>query len=415
FGALGAAVAGIAARIADLPGGDTKPTGGEVGTDSGARTGALLPTVSRPGAIGGPTRQPRWSQTVDDSVQIITAADGALLVAGSRLASLDAATGTPRWSTPKDKLRRNDIWSGYLPVDGGTVYEQSSGVGDLVALSAKDGTQTWSAPPPSGWYPGGLVGASADLVVLWASTTGGATTDRPGLWAADPKREAPTWSAALDAFEGVPYYNRAAKLVVVSRPKSAQLAAYRADDGGQAAWTATDPADTGGTGQGSAFATAVSGYGTTTYWATNRLYALDENGKHIWPVGLTDSGDNGAFHAVAADADTVYAAVSVTFGADVIVAYKASDGAPKWRAAWPKEFHNPSLECELALGAGNLYIVDRYSQTLVALDAATGDTVWQYHDPNPGKGDGSDDWRVAADDSHVYIAYGTTVRAFTAK
>jgi outer membrane protein assembly factor BamB len=311
-------------------------------------------------------------------------------------------------------MGRSDIWASHLPVEGDVVYEQSSHGGELVALSTKDGAQVWSAPPPSDWYPGGLVGASADLVVLWSSTTDGGT-GHPGLWAADPRHQRPAWSTAVEAFEGIPYYNEAANLVVVSRPKDAKLAAYRADDG-RLAWTADDTAvNTADQGQDSAFATALAGYGKTTYWATTRLYAVDENGKHVWPVGVTDSGDDGQFHAVIADADTVYAAGSVYLGSsDVILAYKAEDGAPLWRAAWPKEFHNPSLECEMALGGGNLYVVDRFSRTLVALDAATGKTLWQYHDPSPAKTE-DEYWYVAADDTSVYIGYGDTVRAFTAK
>lgn len=67
----------------------------------------------------------------------------------------------------------------------------------------------------------------------------------------------------------------------------------------------------------------------------------------------------------------------------------------------------------MALGGGNLYVVDRFSQTLVAMDAATGRTLWQYHDPSPAKS--HDMYWYVADDTSVYIGYDNTVRAFTAK
>ncbi|NUP52064.1 MAG: PQQ-binding-like beta-propeller repeat protein, partial [Catenulispora sp.] len=409
FGALGAAGLGVAAGIANMPGGDTKPTGGEIGTDTGADTDTVLPTVQTPGLIGGPLKPQQWSQTLPDSVQVLTATDGTVLAGGSLLTAIDGATGTPHWSAPRSELDRSDIWQSGLPVVGDTVYNQTI-KSELVALSAKNGTQSWSAPSPPTWYPGGVVGASPDLVVLWSASTDGVTNHR-GLWAADPRHEGPTWSTTVPTFDGLPYYNQDAGLVVISCPQTSQLLAYRTDDG-KAAWTAADTAGR----QDAAFATSVTGYGKNTYWATNRLYAFDENGKPLWPIGVTDSGENGMFHAVAADADTVYAAVNVVFGSDVIVAYKASDGAPVWRAAWPEQFHTPSLECEMALGGGNLYVVDRFSRTLVALDAATGRTLWQYHDPKPAaKSDGDVYWHVAADDTHAYIAYGSTVRAFTAK
>lgn len=95
-------------------------------------------------------------------------------------------------------------------------------------------------------------------------------------------------------------------------------------------------------------------------------------------------------------------------GQSVIVAYKASDGATLWRTSWPASFNTPNLECQLALGGGNLYIVDYRSGTLVCLDAKTGETKWQYHDPAT-----SDNWDVVADDQYVFIGYNSTIRAFT--
>lgn len=66
----------------------------------------------------------------------------------------------------------------------------------------------------------------------------------------------------------------------------------------------------------------------------------------------------------------------------------------------------------MALGGGNLYIVDHVSGTLVCLDAKTGETNWQFHDP--GGASVNNDWSVVADDRHVFIGYDSTVRGFVA-
>ncbi|GAA1975087.1 protein kinase domain-containing protein [Catenulispora subtropica] len=412
FGGLGLAALSIGAGIAAMPGGDTKATGGEVGKDSGADTGAELPTRKAPGLLGGPLKEPLWSQTVPSYAEILTAANGTVLVAGSGLAVLDGATGTRRWAadSPVDHTF-TELYRGSLPVAGDTVYELSYGSGELIALSTEDGTQSWSVPPPVDWLPNGLVGASSDVVVVWSSPKS-APASSSGLWAVDARSRRQTWKTPLDAFDGAPHYSEGTGLVLISQPGGYQLTAYRADTG-TLAWTAQDLSQQ--QGQDSAFATAITSHGKTVYWAANRLYALDENGHHLWPVGASEGGDRGMFHAVVADDDTVYAAAEVSLGADVITAFKASDGAPKWRAAWPKDFRNPNLECEMALGGRNLYIVDRYSQTLVALDAATGETLWQYHEKAPKDSAHDWHWHVAADDAYVYIGYASTVRAFTAR
>jgi outer membrane protein assembly factor BamB len=412
LGGLGLAVVGVGAGIAHMPGGDTKPTGGEAGEKSGADTGAELPTGRVKGALGGPLREPLWSQTVPGWAELLTAANGTLLVAGSGLTVFDAATGTRRWAADRtDPRDYSELYQGLLPVTTDTVYELTYGSGELVALSTKDGKQSWSVPPPIDWLPNGLVGASSDAVVVWSSPKS-APARASGLWAVDPRTRQQTWQTMLDHIDGVPYFSEGTGLVLISQPDAYRLTAYRADTG-TLAWNAQDPSRA--QGQQPAIATAIASRGKTVYWACTRLYALDENGHHLWPVGVTEGGENGMFHAVIADDDTVYASVDISLGTGFIAAYKASDGAPLWHAAWPSSFYTSALECEMALGAGNLYIVDRYSQTLVALDAATGETLWQYHDRTPRDREHDWSWRVAADDAYVYIGYGPTVHAFTAK
>ncbi|GAA2018638.1 hypothetical protein GCM10009839_13540 [Catenulispora yoronensis] len=407
LGALGLTAGGIALGIDKMPGGDTKPTGGEAGPRPNAASGAELPTVARPGLIGGPLKDPLWTRSVLHGVDALTAAGGLVLAGGAGIAAYDGASGEPGWSVPVDAS--GTFSESRLPVDGGTVYALTPG-GELDALSSTDATQLWSAPPPPRWVRAGLVGASPDAVVAWALSTPGGDGG-PGLWAADPKAHRPTWNTPVAPFDGMPYFSAGAGLVVVSRPNNFQLAAYSVADG-DLAWTAEDAVARSG-GRDAAFATSVAGHGATVYWATNRLYALDQHGKHLWPAGVSEGGDDGMFHAVVADDTLVYAAAEVVLGTDTIVAYGAADGALRWRASWPKQFFTPSLECEMALGGGNLYVVDRFSQTLVALDAATGRTLWQFHEKTPAKN--SDQyWHVAADSDHVYIGYGSTLRAFTA-
>lgn len=264
-------------------------------------------------------------------------------------------------------------------------------------------------PGPDSWLTRGLVGASSDVVVGW-SYTDVAQAGSGGIWGVDPHSHQLRWSTKIGGFEGAPYFCSESGLVVLSQPNSHQLTAYSTQTGSQA-WVAKDSTPSAD----AAFATAVASHGKTVYWATNRLYAFDENGHAIWPVAVTPEGGDSAFHAVIADDTTVYAA-SEDVGlssANTIAAYKASDGAPLWRTLWPKNFHDPSLECQLALGGGDLYIVDHMSGTLVCLDAKTGETNWQFHDAAASNGS-VDDWHLVANDQYVFVGYQSTVHCFTA-
>ena len=129
-------------------------------------------------------------------------------------------------------------------------------------------------------------------------------------------------------------------------------------------------------------------------------------------VGVAE-GESNVFHAVVADDDTVYAASSGALDENsVIAAYKASDGAPLWRSEWPKSYLDPALECQLALGGGNLYIADHINSALIALDTKTGEALWQFHDP--AKSTSDNPWQVVADDHYVIIGYDTPVHGFKA-
>jgi outer membrane protein assembly factor BamB len=397
LGLAGAAVAAFGVGVAEMPHGDAKTTGAE--TDDNSPT--TLPTTNSNGIMGGPAKSPLWNRT-DVYADVLALSGNTLLVQGMTLKSFDKTTGNLSWTAPPDTI--GQAYEGTLPATADTVYEISP-LGDLIAIKVADGGQSWSVPRPADWTTGGLVGASDDTVVLWSYTDAN-QAHSGGLWGVDPHSRRLRWTTPVTIGDGAPYFAADAGLILLSQPESHQLTAYDAHTGAHA-WTAKDATPNDDT----AFATAITSHGTNIYWATNRLYAFDKNGRPLWPVGVTPEGGDGAFHAVIADDDTVYAASKGVFDKDVIVAYKASDGATVWRTSWPKSFHDPNLECQLALGGGNLYIVDHRSGTLVCLDAKTGKTKWQYHDPGASP---DVNWSVVADDHYAFIGYNTTVRGFTA-
>ena len=407
FGMAGAAAAAFGVGLAKMPHGDAKTTGAE-NKDTGSTTTTGLPTTKTTGVLGGPLRDADWTGKVAGRADLLALSGSTLLVHGLGLTAFTTASGSRRWDVGSGTF--TELNDGALPATTDTVYEAAYGTGDMVAVSVATGTEAWRVPAPAAWLPRGLVGASADVAVGWSYTDSGSSgkSTAEGLWAVDAHLRRQLWDIPIGHIDGAPHYNAGTDQVLVSQPDDYQLTAYDAKTGAQA-WTAKDTSVRTGD---AAFATAITGRGTAVYWATNRLYAFDEHGQPLWRVGVSE-GEGSLFHAVIADDDAVYAASDGSMDNGMIAAYKASDGAPLWRVAWPKSvgFLNPSLECEMALGAGNLYIVDRLSGSLVAVDTKTGETRWQYHDPSADK---NDFWHVVADDRYVFIGYGTTVRGFKA-
>lgn len=401
FGLAGAAVAACGVGVAKMPHGDAKTTGAE-SNDTGSTPASGLPTTVSSGSLGGPLKNPLWSHT-GVYADFLALSGNTLLVQGTTLTAFDPAAGTQLWAVPTGTYAQlND---GVFPATADTAYETAAAGSDLVAVTVANGRQAWSVPGPANWLTRGLVGTSADMVVGW-SYIDAKQPDNDGLWGVDPQTHQLRWQTQIGAVDRAPYYSAGTGLVLLSQPHDSKLTAYSAKTGAQV-WTAKDTSPA----TDPAFATDITSHGTSVYWATNRLYAFDANGRALWPVGVTES-DGGSFHAVIADGDTVYAASNVTLGNSVIAAYRASDGGPLWRSVWPKSYLDPSLECRLALGGGNLYIADHVTGTLVALDAKTGTTLWQFHDPAAGGATSS--WQIVADDSYVFVGYGTTVHGFKA-
>ncbi|WP_194907269.1 serine/threonine-protein kinase [Catenulispora rubra] len=398
FGLAGAAVTAFGVGVAKIPHGDAKTTGAETGSTPASG----LPTTVSSGSLGGPLKNPLWSHT-GVYADFLALSGNTLLVQGTTLTAFDTAAGAQRWTVPTGTYAQlND---GVFPATADTAYETAAAGSELVAVTVANGRQAWSVPGPANWLTRGLVGASADTVVGWSYIDAN-QPDSDGLWGVDPQTHQLRWQTQIGAVDRVPYYSAGTGLVLLSQPHDSKLTAYSAKTGAQA-WTAKDASPA----TDPAFATDITSHGTSIYWATNRLYAFDANGRALWPVGVTES-DGGSFHAVIADGDTVYAASNVTFGSSVIAAYRASDGGPLWRSVWPKSYLDPSLECRLALGGGNLYIADHVTGTLVALDAKTGKTLWQFHDPAAAGANTS--WQIVADDNYVFVGYGTTVHGFKA-
>jgi outer membrane protein assembly factor BamB len=403
LGITTAAVSAFAWGVDEMPHGDGKTTGAETADDSTTTNGGGLTRPVTPGVLGGPLKNPTWSAKAASQTGLLTLSGNTLVVAGQGLTGYDTATGTPRWNVGSGTYSAPT--EGTLPTVGDTVYEAAYGSGDMVAIRADDGTVVWNVPQPPKWLPSALVGASADVVV-GLSYTDSESNSGQGLWAVDTHQTRELWHAPIGLMDGAPYYSAGTDLILLSQPESYQLTAYDAKTGREA-WNAKDTAPRSSS---PAFATAVASHGTTIYWATYQLYAYDQQGRPLWPVGVSE-GESGQFHAVLADDDTVYAAAENDAGGSVIAAYKASDGAPVWRVAWPKStnFYTAALEAQLALAGGILYVADRTDGDLIAVNAKTGETLWQFHDPDAKSGDY---WQVAADERGVYVCYGMTVRAF---
>ena len=399
FGMGGAVVAAFGVGIANIPAGDTKTTTGAETDDAGV-TG--IPTTKTNGYLGGPIQNPMWSKPGIYSA-FLALSGNTLLVQGSTLSALDTATGRQVWTVPKGTYAQ--ITDGNLSTVGGTVYETEAAGGDLVAVSVANGSEAWSTPGPPSWLTRGLLGASSDIVVGW-SYIDDAQPVREGVWGVDPQSHQLRWSTEIGARDGAPHYSADTGLVLLSNANQKKLTAYSAQTGHQV-WTAQDtsPSDT-------PIATGIGSHGKTIYWATTRLYAYDAQGHALWPTGVAN-GQDGNFHAVVADDTTVYAASTASFTENVIAAYRADDGAPLWQTSWPKNsFPDPALECLLVLSGGKLYVGEHVNGVLIALDAKTGETLWQFRDP---AGAGANvNWQIVANDQYVFAGYGTTVHGFKA-
>ncbi|WP_194893706.1 protein kinase domain-containing protein [Catenulispora pinisilvae] len=400
LGVAGAVVAAFGWGVADMPHGDTKTTGAE-SDDSGDQPG--IPTTASNGNLGGPLKGPLWSHT-SIYADFLALSGNTLLVQGTTLTAYEGDTGNERWTAPDGSFGQST--DGILPVVGDTAYETASN-GGVAAVEVEKGVQSWNSPVPASWTTRGLIGASTEMVLGW-SFIDVKQTDSNGLWGVDSSMHLASWQTPVGAIDGSPYYSADTGLILLSQPKDNQLTAYYANSGNPA-WTVKDGSQSSYT----AIATGITSHGATIYWGTNRLYAFDKSGKPVWPVGVSN-GQGGNFHAVVADDDAVYAAA--TGGSleesNVIGAYKVSDGAPLWQSAWPKnDYPNPALECQLALGGGNLYIADHNTGALIALDAKTGRTLWQFQDHAASKADA---WVVVANNAFVFVGYGTTVHGFEA-
>lgn len=402
FGLAGAAIAAFSVGVAEMPHGDTKTTGSE-SDDTGSKDVAGIPTTRTAGVLGGPLKKPLWSKT-NVSSDFLALSGNTLLVKGATLSAFDATTGKQSWTVPRETYAQSN--EGELPATTDTVYETTADGRDLAAVSVADGHEGWSVPTPASWTSRGLIGASSDMVVGW-SFVGINQPSSDGLWGVDPQSHQLRWNTTVNGIDGTPYYSADTGLVLLSRPDQNELAAYRAHDG-TPAWTAHDTSPSAD----KAFATGVTSHGKTIYWATNRLYAFDANGHAVWPTGVAN-GEDSSFNAVIADDTTVYAAATGSFTENVIAAYKAEDGAPLWRVLWPgSQGPSPALECLLALGGGNLYIADHINGVLIALDAKTGKTLWQFHDP--AAAGANVNWQIVANEQYVFAGYGMTVHGFKA-
>ena len=402
LGMAGAAVAAFSVGVAEMPHGDAKTTGSE-SNDTGSNGATGIPTTKTSGVLGGPMKSPLWSNPGTFS-DFLALSGNTLLVKGATLSAFEAATGTGAWAVPSGTYAQ--VSDGNLPATADTVYEAKATGGDLAAVNVANGAEVWSAPTPDSWLTRGLLGASSDMVVGWSyADRNKASSD--GLWGVDPQSHQLRWSTIIGSFDGAPYYSADTGLVLLSQPNENKLTAYNAQTGHEA-WTAQDTSRASDQG----LATGIASHGKTVYWATNRLYAFDAQGHAVWPVGAA-AGEDGGFHAVVADDTTVYAASTGGITDNVIAAYKAADGAPLWRTSWPKTIGpSPALECMLALGGGKLYIADHVNGVLIAVDAKTGETLWQFHDP--ASAGANVNWQIVANDQYVFAGYGTTVHAFKA-
>jgi outer membrane protein assembly factor BamB len=385
--------------------------GSKRGSGSGkpSRVDAGPSTVPTAGVLAGPAQAPLWTKTLPAGDYQVAAANGTLFVAGRQISALDGATGAQRWQSAVDM---GFVYDSAPLVAGDTLYALT-GQGDLVALGLADGAEKWrTGVPDSRWMPSGIVGVIGSVILCFGDVTGGTATTSTyslGVWAVDTVTKSIAWHASVLAkTSGNPVVAVPDAGVVVVKDVDAEvLTGYDAAHGA-VVWRLTDPRRRGSGSAGTLSPDTLTAAGKTVFWAGEQLYAVDAtNGNMLWqqPAMAEPDASIGALWT-AAGSDAVFVAGMTGTKPVGLFAYKASDGTQLWAEDGDRWF---GTQTEMARVGNVLFVTQRDTGSVFAVDAATGRTRWTFHDGNATT---DLSWPLADDGTQVFTVYGTTLRAF---
>lgn len=388
----GPVTGGMSRRRALSVFGGVAAAGGMAAGAGGLVSGASTTVPARLSARRGATARDRrpgtllWYQQAGSVVQgafgaIILAADGMVYVSsslhgevGADTCAIEAATGKVAWRT-----------RGPVPYDAGAGavfgFEITGGTAEVVALSAAAGRTTWTYDV-SGWLGddawNGYLAYAGEMVYIAPGTTKLTPGMQPAVRALDARTGRLAWAASLTSSSQYPLvadgilYAVTDGRVVALRGAAGTRLWESAPIGGINLQAVTDGVVCLGDGH-------------------NSLLVLDSaTGRQIWHLGGLHSPS-----------------VAATAG-DLIVVFQdaLSPGSTPHPTLQARYARSGKLAWNRAAGGspvtaadGVLYLLS--GQTLLAMAALTGDTLWSYPLPATALV-----WGVAADDD---VAYAYTV------
>ena len=417
------------------------------------------PTVAEAGKLGGPARAPRWSATTGDDVQWLAAAGDRVLACGDALTAYDGASGRILWTSTDAAMPY--LYNTPPFVVGDTVYGVDDS-GRIVAVDAADGSVAWRVDQPADdWYAWGIAAVAGRFLVATgivdarsaapvgaataadnnatSSAAGGTGGTSSGSTSAPPAKDAPLsipilwivdiearrtlWAAPVGgANDPAIAFNEKAGIIGLYDERSGVLTAYDVRQGG-VRWRLTDPS---WTSDDTPYACSMAAHEDTLYLAATDLLAVDAATGTVQWKAEAPNAPYGLYHAVAVvsaaptpatsaapgttaaagTTDLVIAAATGSLDPGELRAWHAATGDQVWAEAGDDDF---GLGRFLTVDDGNLFYPVRYNGSLYAVDAATGQTRWTYHD---GSATTDMQFTAAAANGRTYLHYGTKLHAF---
>jgi outer membrane protein assembly factor BamB len=362
-----------------------------------------------------PAKQPLWQTSNGSSSDAkISALDGVLYVATNGGLKAVNATGATTWTTSSSEFGSAETNGLSAPVAVGKQLFSLDGAA-LIGISADHNNiaSTVRLPPTAGQDPNpvtdiiGVVGSAIVCRVIGHSSATGGTDGL--LSTVDTKTSAVLWSVPST---GVPEATTAqGDLLVVA--DTGIITAYHALTG-KPVWQTPNQNEQGY--QGADIPRGLLAAATTRlYQATAAsIRSLDAaTGRLGWTSAPPLAG--GSYSSLIAEEGFVYGITltpdelkqSVTTG--TVFALREADGSVAWSVSDIPCDNTPS---NFILSDGVLYTKDRNSTMLMALDAASGTTLWHWQEQYPLY---EDLWGtgLAADSERVYATLQEGIAAFS--
>ncbi|MBO2466207.1 outer membrane protein assembly factor BamB family protein, partial [Actinomadura violacea] len=268
------------------------------------------------------------------------------------LHAVDRRTGHKRW-TAGGVRSPGDLFPLGVAAYGGVVY--APGDDEIIALDRGTGRALWAAPTPGGYtMEAPVIGAG----LLFAPQSNAESQ----VEAYDGRTGAQRWVFDTGGFIRAPLVTDGSLLYALAEGTVFGVETVT----GRVRWRHELGRDVEVVG-------APVAAGGTLYVidAKSVLYALDAaTGKARWTQRKGGPGSASPQTAVSASGGTVFTGD----GSRTVSAFRARDGRPLWRHAFPGR--NPDGRRLLPLVAGGVAILS-FDDSLYALDAATGRVRWQ--------------------------------------